>query len=177
MNFKRSIAALGVAALVACPAGATAPSSNDDGGKGKAPQSAKDGAGGKGKKPKKPKVATYQFKGLVAAVGDGTVQVTVSSGNSRGKKLKGQTLTFDVSKAKVKVADVNNDGKRDLADVAVGDRVVVQAKVAGPLDAAKPVAARHFLDKGPVKPPSEDGDDAPKTPETETPPAAEVPAA
>ena len=88
------------------------------------------------------------------------MQVQVLHGNSRGKKFKGQTLTFDLSNAKVKVADVNQDGKRDLADVAAGDRVNVQAKVAGPLDAAKPVAARHFVDKGPAPPPSGDEGEA-----------------
>ena len=170
MNFKRTVAVLSTAALVASPAGAMAKNS-DDGGKGKGSGAAQSD-GKKGGKPKKPKVVTYEFKGLVAAVVDGTVQVTVQSGNSKAKKLKGQTLTFDVSKAKVKVADVNGDGKRDLADVAVGDRVNVQAKVAGPLDAAKPVVARHFVDKGPVPPPTEDVPPAPVTD-----PPAEAPAA
>jgi hypothetical protein len=168
MNLKRSFAAFSVAALVACPAAATAKSGN--GGSGKAPDKGAKHEGKKPKKPKKPKVQTYEFKGLVAAVGDGSVQVQVLHGNSRGKKFKGQTLTFDVSKAKVKVADVNKDGKRDLADVAVGDRVMVQAKVAGPVDVTQPVAARHLVDKGPVPPPSDD--DEAKAPETTEPPAA-----
>jgi acylphosphatase len=176
MDSKRTLAALAVAALVAFPAGATAKSSNS-GGKGvKGPELVQDdGAGKKGKKPKKPKVKTYQFKGVVAAVNNGTVEVTVTGGNRRARELERQTLTFDVTKAKVKVADVNGDGKRDLADVAVGDRVMVQAKVAGPVDASRVVPARHLLDKGPAKPPSED--DAPKPPETETPPVTEAPAA
>ena len=160
MNLKRSIAALSVAALVACPAAATAKSGN--GGSSKAPdKGAKtdDAKGGKAKKPKKPKVKTYEFKGVVSAVADGQVLVAVQGGNSRAKAFKGQTLTFDLSKAKVKVADVNNDGKRDLADVAAGDRVNVQAKVAGTLEGDKPVAARHFVDKGPAPAPSDDGDD------------------
>ena len=96
MNPKRTIATLGVAALVACPATAIA----------KKPESAGPDKGaqagaehGKSKKPKKPKVDTYEFKGLVSAVGDGTVQVAVDGGNSRGRKFKGQTLTFDLSKA------------------------------------------------------------------------------
>ncbi|HEX8745337.1 MAG TPA: hypothetical protein VF712_19580 [Thermoleophilaceae bacterium] len=171
MNPKRTLATLGVAALVACPAAATAKNSNG-GGSGKAPQGDVAADHGKGKgKSKKPKVQTYEFKGLVAGVADGNVQVAVSAGNSRGRKFKGQTLTFDLSKAKLKVADVNKDGKRDLADVAAGDRVNVQAKLAGPVDATQPLAARHFVDKGPV--PAAD-DDAPKTPETPeaTPPAA-----
>ena len=168
MNLKRTFATLGVAALVASPAAATAKSVN--GGSGKAPdKGAKHEAkGGKGKKPKKPKVHTYVFKGVVSAVADGNVLVAVDGGNSRGKKFKGQTLTFDVSKAKLKVADVNNDGKRDLADVAAGDRVNVQAKVAGTLEGDSAIAARHFVDKGPVPAPETD---EPKAPETTEPPA------
>lgn len=172
MNPKRTFAALCVAALVACPAAATAKTGN--GGSGKGAEAGAKHEGKKPKKPKKPKVHTYEFKGLVAAVADGNVQVQVLHGNSRGKKFKGQTLTFDLSKAKIKVADVNNDGKRDLADVAVGDRVMVQAKVAGPVDPAKPVVARHFLDKGPVPPKADDEskpEDEPKAPETTEPPA------
>jgi hypothetical protein len=152
MNLKRTIAAFGVAALVACPAAATA-KKDTAGGPGKGAASAEHGKG-KGKS-KKPKVRTYEFKGLVVATGAGTAQVAVSGGNSRGRKLKGQTVTFDLANAKVKVADVNKDGKRDLADVAAGDRVNVQAKVAGPVDPAAPIAARHFVDKGPVPAPPE----------------------
>ena len=167
MNLKRTIAAFGVAALVACPAAATA-KKDTSGGPSKGADSAEQGKGkGKGKT-KKPKVQTYEFKGLVVATGAGTAQVAVSGGNSRGRKLKGQTVTFDLSKAKLKVADVNKDGKRDLADVAAGDRVNVQAKVAGPVDPAAPIAARHFVDKGPVPAPE------PET-ETETAPVPEAP--
>ena len=174
MNLKRSLAVISAAALVAFPAGATAKSGND-GGSGKGADAGAEHDGKKPKKPKKPKVQTYEFKGLVSAVVDGKVQVAVSGGNSRGKKFKGQTLTFDLSQAKVKVADVNKDGKRDLADVAAGDRVNVQAKVTGPVDPAQPVPARHFVDKGPVPPPSDD--DAPKVPETTDPPVTEAPTA
>jgi hypothetical protein len=161
MNLKRNIAALGVAALVACPAGAMAKNGNDSG-KG---HGAKPGA--EHGKSKKPKVSTYEFKGLVAGVTGGSVQVTISGGNSRGRKLKGQTLTFDLSQARVKVADANRDGKRDLADVAAGDRVNVQAKLPrGGVDAAQPLPARHFVDKGPApaKPPTDEESKAPEVP-------------
>ena len=146
MKPKTTFAALAAAALVAFPAGAMG----------------KDGSGGKGKSgdetavamPKKPKVHTYEFKGLVVAVGEGTVQVEVKAGNSRAKKLTGQTLTFDVTKAKIKVADVNKDGSRDLADVAAGDRVNVQSKLPrGAVDTSQALPARHFVDKGPVPAP------------------------
>ena len=156
MKPKTTFAVLAAAALVAFPAGAMGKS--DSSGKGKG---AEDAAAAK---PKKPKVDTYEFKGLVVAVGEGTVQVEVKAGNSRGKKYKGQTLTFDLSKAKVKVADVNNDGKRDLADVAAGDRVNVQAKLPrGAVDTSQALPARHFVDKGPV--PAPEPEELPKEPE------------
>ncbi len=159
MTPKTAFAVLAAAALVAFPAAAV----GKDG-------SGKPGKGGdavaKPKKPKKPKVHTYEFKGLVVAVADGTVQVEVKAGNSRAKKLKGLTLTFDVTKAKVKVADVNNDGKRDLADVAVGDRVNVQAKLPrGAVDTSQALPARHLVDKGPVPAPKpEDESKEPEAP-------------
>ena len=174
MKLKPTLAVLGAAALVAFPAGATAKNANggDHSGKGgKAAETAKP------KKPKKPKVDTYEFKGLVKAVGADGVQVEVLGGNSRGKKFKGQTLTFDLSKAKVKVADVNKDGKRDAADIAVGDRVNVQAKLPrGAVDTSQALPARHFVDKGPV--PAPEPEDEPKAPEVPTTPETpEVPAA
>ena len=179
MDLKRSLAVLGTAALVAFPAGAMAKNGNgggnEKGGKAAEAKPGKGGKSGEAKKPKKPKTSTYQFRGLVTAVGDGTLKLDVKSGNSRGKKFKGQVLSFDVTKAKIKVADVNEDGKRDLADVAVGDRVQVQAKLPrGAVDATAALPARHVLDKGPVpvaepkeeKPEDEKPEDLPKPPET-----------
>ena len=166
MTFKRTLAVLSTAAFVAFPAGAMA--KNDHaGGHGKGGKNGKAAEANHPKKPKKPKVSTYVFKGLVTAVGEGTVSVDVKAGNSRGKKLKGQTLTFDVAKAKVQVKDANKDGKRDLADIAVGDRVQIQAKLPrGAVDATATLPARHLLDKGPV-PAAEPEDDA--KPEDEKP--------
>ena len=143
MDRNKTLAALGMAAVLAMPTAAIAKNDNAKHGKG-----AEHGA-----KAKKPKTSTYVFKGTVAAVDATTVQVKVRAGNSRGKRYRDQTLAFDVTKAKLKVRDVNGDGKRDLADVAVGDRVVVQAKLPrGALDVSQALAARHVLDQGPVKP-------------------------
>ena len=180
MKPKPMLAVLGAAALVAFPAGATAKNGNGGGpsGKGgdKAAETLDPAKPGKSKKPKKPKVSTYEFKGLVTAVSEAGVQVQVVGGNSRAKQFKGQTLTFDVSKAKLKVADVNKDGKRDLADVAAGDRVNVQAKLPrGTVDTTQALPARHFIDKGPVPAPTPE---EPKAPEVPTvPETPEVPAA
>jgi hypothetical protein len=171
MKPKTTLAVLATAALVAFPAGAMGKDGSGGNGKGKDGDAAAAGQKAPGK-PKKAKTDTYEFKGLVVAVGEGTVQVEVTAGNSRGRKLKGQTLTFDVTKAKLKVADVNKDGKRDLADVAAGDRVNVQAKLPrGAVDTSQALPARHFVDKGPVPAPEAPADlKEPEAPEA--PPAA-----
>ena len=128
MNLNRTIATLGAAALLAVPAGAVAKGKPAD-------------AGSKGKGKSKP--ATFIFKGTWNA--DGTVAVT--SGNSRGKKFKGQTLTFDFATAKFSVADTNADGKLDATDVTAGDKVVIQAKLARNVSGTGPFAARKVVDQ------------------------------
>jgi hypothetical protein len=170
MKPKTTLAVLSAAALVAFPAGAMAKGGHGGPDKADDAKTAQPAEGKKPKKPKKPKVHTYEFKGLVTAVGDGTISVEVKAGNSRAKKLKGQTLTFDVTKAKLKVADVNQDGKRDLADVAVGDRVNVQAKLPrSGVDASQALPARHVVDKGPA--PAPKPEEEPKPEEAPAPPA------
>ena len=144
MDRNRILAALAAAAVIAFPAAAAAKSGADRG----------PGKPGEHAESKRPKVATYEFKGLVVAVGDGAVQVEVTHGNSRGRRFKGQTLTFDVTKARLSVADANGDGNRDLADVAAGDRVNVQAKLPrGAVDATQALPARRLVDKGPAPTP------------------------
>ena len=155
MNLKRIPLALGLVAALALPTGAVA-KKNDVPGKG-----AEHGSKGKTpKKPKKPKTSTYLFTGTVTAVGTVTVQVEVKGGNSRARRHVGQTLTFRLDGAKLKVHDANADGKRDMADIAVGDRVAVQAKLPrGDLDVSAELPARHFLDKGPLKPKADDAEE------------------
>ena len=150
MNLNRTIATLGAAALLAVPAAAVAKGKPAD-------------AGSKGKGKSKP--ATFVFKGTWNA--DGTVLVT--SGNSRGKKFKGQSLTFDWAKAKFSVADSNADGKLDATDVVAGDKVVVQAKLARNVTGTGPFAARKLVDQ---THPKADEDDAAKPAETPEAPKA-----
>ena len=91
--------------------------------------------------------------GTVSAVGtDGTVQVDVKHANHHGAGLVGQTVTFDVSNARIVVGDVNGDGNRDLSDVAAGDRVLLRARVAkgeNP-DPTATITANGLIDKGPA---------------------------
>jgi hypothetical protein len=105
--------------------------------------------GPKAEKPAKPvKLATYVFKGVWHA--DGTV--TVSGGNAKVRKggYVGQTVAFDVTAAKLKVADTDADGAVTATDLAEGDKVVVQAKLPRTADAdaaAAPIAARKVVDQ------------------------------
>jgi len=60
-----------------------------------------------------------------------------------GRSFKGTDLAFTVAGVKkLNVADTNADGKRDLADVKAGDRVLAQARVTR--DAQPPLAARKL---------------------------------
>jgi hypothetical protein len=156
-KLKRILALLGTVAAMAMPAAAVAKKGPGKGvsGGGEAAE-----RGAKPKKPKKPKTSTYVFTGTVSAVGTVTVQVEVKGGNSRGRRHVGQTLTFSLDGAKLKLRDANADGKRDMADVAVGDRVAIQAKLPrGDLDVSAELPARHFLDKGPLKPKAENAEE------------------
>jgi hypothetical protein len=157
----RPLVVLGVVAALALPGAAIGKSA--DHGKG-----ADHGHAGKQQKhPKKPKSRALNIKGTVAAVGDGSVDVLVKSANHHGRALAGQTVTVDVATARIVVRDVNGDGSRDLADVAVGDRVLVQSRIAkgAAPDPAEPLVAKRLVDKGaPKSDPAPDdpgaGDDA-----------------
>ena len=107
----------------------------------------------------KGKPASYVFKGVWHA--DATV--TVTGGNSRVRKagLKGTNVAFDVSAAKLRVADTNADGSVTAADLAEGDKVVVKARLPRTDPGAAPYAARQVVDQTPKAPEVE----APEAPE------------
>ena len=113
---KRIIATiLGIAAL-AVPAAAVAESKHERPGK--------EHAKGKHRKAKK---VMFVFKGTFTA--PGTVEVEHGNAHVRKRGYVGQSVAFDLEDAKIVVADTNADGKRDLADVKDGDRVLVQARM------------------------------------------------
>jgi len=123
--------------------------------------------GPKKEKPAKPvKVSTYVFKGLWHA--DGTV--TVSGGNAKVRKggFVGETVAFDVSAAKLRVADTDADGALTAADLAEGDKVVVQAKLPRKDPGEAPFAARKVVDQ--THPASSDDDAEAPAPAPETEP-------
>ena len=117
-------------------------------------------AGSKGKGHSKAK--TYVFKGTW---NDGAGGVDVTGGNSRVRKgdFKGTTVVFDLTNAKIRVADTDGDGDQDADDVQQGDKVVVQAKLAK--DAAQPFAARKLVDQTNPQPDEDDEAEAEPTPE------------
>ena len=91
-----------------------------------------------GKKDKAAKKGkTYVFKGVYK--GEGVV--AVSSGNSRVRKggFVGTDVTFDLSAAKVVADDTDGVAGVTLADVKVGDKVLVQARLPRGTKAPEPV--------------------------------------
>jgi hypothetical protein len=95
---------------------------------------------------------TWIFKGTWTAA-DGTVKVT--SGNSRVRKggFISTNVAFDLTNARIVVADTNNDGSRTVADLSDGDKVLVQARLPRKDPGDPPFTARKLVDQShpPVK--------------------------
>jgi hypothetical protein len=83
---------------------------------------------GHGKSRSTGKKVTFVFKGTFTA----PATVEVRSGNAHVRKggFVGQKIAFDLTTARVVAADRNGDHKVDLADVADGDAVLIQARIA-----------------------------------------------
>jgi len=144
--------AFGIAAL-AIPAGAIADHGESHG---KAKGHAKNGkakghANGKGKGQAKPHAVGYLFKGFYA--GDGMVDVKRGNAHVRKAGFVGETVEFDLTDARIVVADTNADGKRDIADVEEGDWVLVKARLSRTDPGSQPFEAKWLIDKT-NKPPS-----------------------
>jgi hypothetical protein len=134
MNLRRiSLIALGIGAL-AIPAAALAKPGHGHGhGHG--------GGHGHGHNP----TVMYVFKGTYGGAG----VVSVEKGNGHVKKagLVGESVQFDLSSARLNVADTSGDGSVTAEDVLSGDAVLVQARLPkqGPGD--QPFAARKLVDQ------------------------------
>lgn len=98
----------------------------------------------------------YVFKGTY---GDPGV-VSVDKGNGHVKKagLVGEDVTFDLSAAKLVVADTTGDGSVTADDVVSGDKVVVQARLPKQDPGAQPFAAKRLVDQT-NSPDDDSGDD------------------
>lgn len=129
-RFRSSlIVALGVAAL-AIPAGAVANQGANH---------------GKAKGHGKTHNVAYVFKGVY----EGGSMVEVKAGNSRVRKggLVGTTVTFDLTSARLVVADTNSDGQKNLEDVKTGDKVLVKAMLPRKNPGSQPFAAKRLVDQ------------------------------
>jgi hypothetical protein len=124
MNHRKLTLALAAVTAIAAPAAATAKPGNGHGPK---------------------KGVAYVFKGTYAGAG----VVSVAKGNAHVRKadLAGTDVTFDLSAAKLSVADTNGDSAVTADDVVVGDRVVVKAKLPKGDPGEGPYAARHLVDQ------------------------------
>jgi hypothetical protein len=92
------------------------------------------------------KTVQYVFKGTFH-VADSSVTVLKGNKHVRRAGLVGETVVFDLSAARLRVADNNGDGKRDAADLQDGDKVVVQARLPRRDPGAAPFAARKLVDQ------------------------------
>ena len=131
---SKYFAALAAVAALAAPTAATAKSDHAPKDKGKGQAKAKNAV----------------MKGSVVSVdaAAGSVVLHVDKANKWGRSFKGTDVTFTVASVKkLGVADTNGDGKRDLADVADGDKVVVKARLARKAPGAGPFAARQLVDQ------------------------------
>ena len=143
----RTVTITALALALAAPVAATA-----DSGKGKGTTTSAE-AKAKPKKAKKAKQA--EFKGTVKAVdaAAGTVTVTVDKTSKWARAYKGTDVVFTLSGVKkIKVADTNADGKKDINDVKVGDLAKAGARIAKDADVTAPVAANKFGAKAPEEP-------------------------
>jgi hypothetical protein len=88
----------------------------------------------------------YLFQGTFH-VADSSVSVLAGNRHVRRAGLVGQTVAFDLSAARVRVADANGDGMRDAADLQDGDSVVVKARLPRRTPGTAPFAARKVVDQ------------------------------
>ncbi len=138
MKIRRTTAlALGVAVL-AIPAAAVArPGHGHSNGHGKQ-HSHSNGHG-------KQHSVGYVYKGTYES--DGLVSVEHGNAHARKAGLVGQDVQFDLTGAKLSVADTNADSIIDATDVLVGDAVVVKARLPKQDPGSQPFAARHLVDQ------------------------------
>jgi hypothetical protein len=157
VKIRRSAAlAFGVAAL-AIPAAAVAqPGHGHANGHGKHGHANAHGNHGHANGHGKQHPVGYVFKGTYE--GDGLVSVEHGNAHTRKAGLVGPDVQFDLSGAKLSVADTNADSIIDATDVLVGDAVVVKARLPKHDPGSQPFAARHLVDQ--THPAAEDdGDD------------------
>lgn len=149
-TFLVAVAALSVASVgtAAAKQGADDPA---HGNKGDHPGKGDQGKGHDGTGPVK-KGQQYNFHGTYTGIDGlevGQVSVTITNGNKWVMRsgLIGQTVVFDASTARIRVADVNTDGSTNLNDLVIGDAVLLQARLPRVLPLTPPLKAWKVVDK------------------------------
>jgi hypothetical protein len=104
----------------------------------------------------------YVFKGTYG--GAGLVNVVRGNGRVQRAGLVGTPVQFDLTSAKLDVADVDGSGVVDASDVQLDDRVVVQAKLPKSDPGTQPFVANHLIDQ--TNPAADDGDSGGDTGDT-----------
>ncbi|HKH13341.1 MAG TPA: hypothetical protein VKA47_01670 [Solirubrobacterales bacterium] len=144
MNLKKNfLIALGVGAL-AVPAAAIAKPGGSHG-------HGHEHGHGHGGNP----AVSYVFKGTYG--GGGVVAVERGNGHVKKADLVGQDVQFDLTDAKLTVADTNGDGSVTADDVVTGDRVVVKARLPKQDPGDQPLAAKQLVDQ--TNPGDDSGDE------------------
>src|SRR5690242_12061206 len=136
-RIKRAAAIGSVLALGAAP-GALAVKPADPGSQGHGHAQVHAKNGGKG-------TVSYVFKGAYQL--DSSVVVDRGNAHARKAGLVDSIVAFDLSSAKVVVADVNGDGSKDVSDLSASDRVVVKARLPRKDPGVAPYAARQIVDQ------------------------------
>lgn len=151
---------------IGLPSGASAESTSSENPTINSPGAKGDGKG-KGKGQNGP-VVMYVFKGIYGGVDTSTMlgTVDVSGGNKHARGFAGEVVTFDLTNAKVSVADVDLDGDADLDDVHVGDEVKLKARLSKRDPGVQPFAAKMLVDE---THPELDDDEVEETPVLEEP--------
>ena len=142
------------AAASVTPAAAVADTGGNGHGHGQAGQHGNSQSShGKAKGKSKVHNVTYVFKGTWNAAA-GTL--TVKSGNHFVHKagLVGQDVQFDLTSARIVVADTNGDGQRTVADLQDGDRLVIKARLPRKDPGSQPFTAKMAIDQTHPKTPS-----------------------
>jgi hypothetical protein len=103
------------------------------------------------------KPVQYVFKGTLH-VADSSVTVRTGNKHVRRAGLVGETVHFDLSATRIRVADANGDGERDAADLQDGDKVVVHARLPRREPGAGPFAARKLVDQTHEQDEDDDGE-------------------
>lgn len=153
-----------IMALVVASVGGAALAKGQGHGKGQGQESGKGHGKGKGQGRGKgsDKLATFNFKGTVVAVGQDSLVLDVEKGNKKARPFVGQQMTFAVNEAtKVERDDV----PVSVTELSSGEDVHVQSKAARDATefTARVVSAETKVDEPETTEPVEDEIEAPDT--------------